>query len=150
LGSLRSAKSQGVAEEKAEKRRLALGSELGCACAWPSVQRKVHQLIRRGAPIDFVDPFNGMTPLGIAVVCSSASARVLLDYGANPNLRCADGKTPLLLAVDKGNVEMVKLLLSRGADPSLAGADGRKPLHLAVLKAHYEIVVILVAFGARP
>ena len=91
MGSLRSAKSQGVAEEKAEKRRLALGRELVSACFWSNQQRKVHQLIRRGAPVDFVDPLNGITPLGIAVMGSSPSARILLDNGADPNLFTATG-----------------------------------------------------------
>ncbi len=91
-----------------------------------------------------------MTPLGIAVLCASPSAKILLGYGANPNLRCANGKTPLLLAIDKGNVEMVKLMLSKGADPSLDGPDGRKPLHLALMQGYDEIFVVLAKSGARP
>lgn len=51
--------------------------------------------------------------------------RVLLDHGADPNLRDADGDAPLLHAPD----DVKKLLLDRGADPTVVRADGLAALH---------------------
>lgn len=44
---------------------------------------------------------------------------LLLDYGADPNLCGSGGLTPLMLAVMKGQMNLVLLLLNAGADPSI-------------------------------
>ena len=47
-------------------------------------------------------------------------------------------QTPLHLAVDYGNVEIVKLLLSFGAQPNVKDNDGNTALHLAVMDGNCE------------
>lgn len=153
MGSFRSLKSQAVQEdreEQAKQRRLALGKQLVQYSIFPNDVRKVGELIRSGAPLDFVHPEWGMTPLTMAVMRSSPSARLLLRNGANPNLICRQGATPLILAVGIQNVEMVKLLLRKGADPNLGGSTGRTPLNIALESSNREIVEILMKAGARP
>ncbi|XP_031552767.1 ankyrin repeat and MYND domain-containing protein 1-like isoform X2 [Actinia tenebrosa] len=67
---------------------------------------------------------NGRTPLHIA--CSRedndkdacAVVRLLLDYGANPDLLC-EGHSPLSLAICSGNDLAVDALLEHRANPSL-------------------------------
>lgn len=61
------------------------------------------------------------------------AAQLLIDAGADPNL-CDDGSgldTAISLAVDRGDVEMVKLLLANGADPALESWPARSALTLA-------------------
>ena len=51
-----------------------------------------------------------------AVTCNKLDiCSLLLENGANPDLN-SDGVTPLINAVEMGNLEMVKLLVEYGAD----------------------------------
>jgi ankyrin repeat protein len=45
-------------------------------------------------------------------------AELLLNRGANVNQPNGRGETPLLLAVQRRDIAMVRLLLGRGADPN--------------------------------
>ena len=44
--------------------------------------------------------------------------RLLLDQGADPLLANGDGKTPLDLAVEKGNAEVAEMLRIAGRPPA--------------------------------
>ncbi|KAK6412655.1 hypothetical protein LTR95_017945 [Oleoguttula sp. CCFEE 5521] len=56
---------------------------------------------------------------------------MLLDGGADPNLRMADGGTSLHYAAQSGLVEVVKLLLSYGADRGARNQDWKTPSDIA-------------------
>jgi ankyrin repeat protein len=63
--------------------------------------------------VDSVDE-KGMTPLMLAVNLNhTAIARYLVESGANINAQMVNGYTPLLLACDGGNIELVAYFLSR-------------------------------------
>jgi ankyrin repeat protein len=55
--------------------------------------------------------------------------KLLLEHGADPNIKNKDGITPLHWAVFKSgvHVEVVKLLLEHGADPNIQNKKGRTP-----------------------
>ena len=99
-----------------------------------------------------------------------ATARVLVDAGANVNMTSpADRTSPLLIAIINGHFDLAMYLLEHGADPRLASDAGATPLY-AVLnvqwapKAAYpqpraylqqqhsylEVIESLVAHGADP
>jgi ankyrin repeat protein len=71
-------------------------------------------LIQHGADPDAASP-GGITPLHGAVMFSQPKMAVwLLDHGANLNPEY-DGKTPLAMALEKKQTELVKILRAHGA-----------------------------------
>ncbi|KAL4877408.1 ankyrin repeat-containing domain protein [Aspergillus karnatakaensis] len=83
-----------------------------------------------------------------------AAIKYLLQHGADPNARDAEGKTPLLLSVQTGHtggycqVRIVTALLEGGADPNIPADCGYAPL--AAAAHNTNLVEILLQHGARP
>ncbi|HEU0045498.1 ankyrin repeat domain-containing protein [Sphingomonas sp.] len=74
----------------------------------------------------------------------------LLQKGADPNIRDGRGNTPLILAIDSGNGELVPILLSGKASPNLATGAGVTPLIRAVQMRNTDAVRSLLAVKANP
>lgn len=98
---------------------------------------------------------DGTTPLMYAALYGDAAlVRDLLDKGADPNARNAEGVTALMWAPP--DLAKTQLLLQRGADPNARSADARTPLLIAagftgssaVLKALIDAGAELNARGA--
>jgi len=74
---------------------------------------------------------------------------VLLKAGADVNLLVGDdGFSPLILACETGNIELVKQLIENGADINLIG-DGTTPLIQAVVSGDENMVELLLQWGAK-
>jgi ankyrin repeat protein len=95
-------------------------------------------LLAFGADPHAVSPtFGEVTPLHSAAAAgNNATARALLEAGADANTRQRGGFTPLHTAASTGNVELVDALLARGADASLAADDGKTAADLAAAAGH--------------
>ncbi len=74
--------------------------------------------------------------------------RLLLKYGANPNLQRPDGITPLHIAVQKESVSITKLLLDSSANPNFQNQEGFTPLHFAAQQGSLDITKLLLEKGA--
>lgn len=77
------------------------------------------------ANINLPDGKSGQTPLHHAVEVDdlSLAAYLILQAGADVNIKRFDGNTALHLACGRGNVGMVALLMAGGADPDVENDD---------------------------
>jgi ankyrin repeat protein len=108
----------------------------------PAIVRK---LIRCGADIEAV----AKNPMKVTALHSAAAAhggeivRLLLERGANPNVRQQGGWTPLHAAAQNGDAEMVRDLVEHHADPKAKNDDGKTPADIAAEKGHADIAAML-------
>ena len=73
---------------------------------------------------------------------------LLLEYGAQVNLRNSCQATPLHVACEEGRVELAKLLLASGADLGLVDIHNNTCLYLAAGQEDVNLVRLLVDHGA--
>jgi uncharacterized protein len=73
----------------------------------------------------------------------------LLELGADPNARSANGETALISAAYLGHVELVSLLIHAGADVNASDDDGQNVLMAAAKSGRLDIVRLLLAAGAN-
>ena len=91
------------------------------------------------------------TPLHVAAWLDRAEyARVLIDEaGVDVDPIGGEGKTPLMLAVERGHpVGILEDLLERGADGSIAADNGDTPIAVAARTGRDNVVRVLVAGAA--
>jgi ankyrin len=92
----------------------------------------------------------GSTPLLFSARSGdAASARLLLDAGANVNDALPEGMSALVVAAHSGHTDVATLLLEKGANPDAADA-GYTALHAAVLRSDLTLVKALLAHKANP
>jgi len=73
----------------------------------------------------------------------------LLSLGSSTKIKAKDGIDPLLSAVEKRHVNIVRILLESGASPNNAlSRDGMWCLKQAEENSHGEMVELLLQYGA--
>ncbi|KAJ8432791.1 hypothetical protein Cgig2_011714 [Carnegiea gigantea] len=86
---------------------------------------------------------DGITPLLSAVAAGSlACLQQLIEAGAKVNIS-AGGATPLHIAADMGDTDIINCLVKAGADPNAADQDGQKPIQVAAARGNRSAVEIL-------
>jgi len=112
--------------------------------------------------VSWVD-FTGQTPfLRAALSADTTTMRLLLQYGADPNLATPAGTTPLMAAAGvnwvvaqtytespKARLDAVALCLELGADVNAANSMGLTALLGAANRGSNDIIELLVSRGAR-
>ena len=105
----------------------------------------VRVLLERGADADD----DADNPFGVRPVHAASAAhdhetlRLLLEAGADPNLRQRGGFVPLHEAAHSDDVVMARLLLEHGADPALAADDGRDAIRIAADDGSTRVAALL-------
>jgi ankyrin repeat protein len=111
-----------------------------------------NRLLEAGADPNLRNADTMLTPLSIALDGTyPAMVKLLLEHGANPNDKLADGDTPLMLAARTGIAEFTQLLLEYGAEPDARHEEfGYSALMLAANAGDVAAVKLLLASGADP
>lgn len=119
---------------------------------WPEFSK--FQKYSAGAPLEKSDiekigliDTNGISWLAVAIKSNNLPlVKELLENGADPNQKLANGITLLYLAHNNPNI--TKLLLEYGADPNTEAK--KMPLHGAVLHMQNDATQTLLEYGADP
>lgn len=106
----------------------------------------VKYLIESGADVN-IQNTGGMSPLYYAGTPEVAA--VILDNGADIDARSNDGTTPLLAAVWRGRVELIRYLLERGADPNAFNDAHISPMLAVNGENIVQIATMLIDKGAK-
>ncbi|KAI1478177.1 hypothetical protein K445DRAFT_311478 [Daldinia sp. EC12] len=101
------------------------------------------------------DRASGLTPLAAAIrKGNSSTVKLLLDNGADPDVKTQDGRTPMFLAASapKQRARMIQLLLAKNPktfdDAGPASFGNETPLMAAVRKSDASAIKLLVEAGA--
>jgi len=117
---------------------MALNDRLLVSVSHPDLGKQAEldqtrELVARGANVNAVS-LQGSTPLGRACFRAKDTdvIALLLDSGANPDLKGAGGWTALHIAAQSAPATIVRYLLDHGADPTVTTDAGETPLSVAV------------------
>jgi ankyrin repeat protein len=107
-------------------------------------------LLKKGAAIDARagSKFRN-TPLQTALLSSQyATAKILLDHGADALIRQSRGFTPMHEAAQSGRIDILQLLLDHGAEINSVADNGETPLAVAIRGKHEDLVAWMKTKGA--
>lgn len=101
-------------------------------------------LLQAGANVEATTVL-GATPLFPAATTGAEMTKLLLDHGANPNVRARSDATPILFTRGAG---VIALLLAGGADPRARSKTGESPLMEAAIRGDVAGAKLLLDHGA--
>lgn len=108
----------------------------------------VRDLLEAGARPNEI---TGQSPLFDAIYKNNFEIiKLLLDYGADPNLKDKKGNTPIDIAIENESNEIIKLLLDHGANKDMKNLEGVTPLGKAIINDDVEAARLLLQSGANP
>ncbi|XP_072300519.1 ankyrin repeat and EF-hand domain containing 1a [Eucyclogobius newberryi] len=112
-------------------------------------------LLKYGADdlINVTEPKDGLGVLHVAVAANNLElVSFLLSHGAVPNVQNKKGVTPVMMAAELGNYDLVDLLAQHKADMRLLDADGKGVLFYCIYptKSHTRCLQTALKHQADP
>ena len=106
-------------------------------------------LLEYGANVNFKRDTDSQTALHLAAESGNlVLTKILLNNGAEVNLRNRDDQTPLYLAVINEHIETIKLLIESGANIDIRDSKSETALDHAVYCQNEEVMETLLRNGA--
>ncbi|KAM9456082.1 inactive serine/threonine-protein kinase TEX14 isoform 2-T2 [Clarias gariepinus] len=96
---------------------------------------EAEKLLKQGVDVDGVNDLGQTSLFCASLLGFTASAKLLLLYGADPNHRCDDWSTPVHAAVFSCDTRLLSELLEAGGDLRLHDHQGRTPRDWAEIGA---------------
>jgi hypothetical protein len=117
----------------------------------------VRLFLRAGMSPNVSRPHSGSALMMAISVCTRAPVPahndivlVLIEAGADVNVRDGNNSTPLIWAADKCGPQVIQALIRAGGDVNARANGGATPLMMAEVMGRTEIAGILREAGARP
>ena len=110
----------------------------------------INVLLAAGANPNITD-MDGYTCLhdAVDVECNKEALKAIIDHGVNKNAANKKGVTPLMQALQVGNINAINVLLNAKADPNI-DKDGDTCLHRAVRgQCSKEILQSVICYGVN-
>ncbi|XP_071735465.1 uncharacterized protein [Rutidosis leptorrhynchoides] len=126
-------------------------SESGTPLIWAAGhgQQDALKLLLKHKADPNIETDDGITPLLSTVAAGSLPClELLIQEGAKVNI-IAGGATPLHIAADIGNTELITCLLNAGADPNMTDEDGLKPVQVAAARGNRGAVELLLPLSSH-
>ena len=93
---------------------------------------------------------SGWAALHYASIYNRAdAAKLLIENGANIEIKCDAGRTPLLEAAVRGQTKVAKVLIELGADVTASEKFGTSALGLAVMSGNTTMVELILKSGVN-
>lgn len=106
----------------------------------------VKYLMDIGVNVNTKSKNGGLTALMAATMNSNKKIMgLLLERGADVNVKTEDGYTALMMASNQGDIDIVKLLLNKGADVHANSTSGLNVFDIASENSNPEIMKILLS-----
>jgi ankyrin repeat protein len=114
-------------------------------------QSVLELLIQEHAELDHRGMF-GQTPLTFAIAMGSRQQlfQLLIDGGASLDATNSEGLTPIMLAVDHYEADLVQILINKKTDLNTQDSRGDTPLMKAIYNSDQKMVKLLFENGANP
>jgi ankyrin repeat protein len=131
-------------EDRDEEGRTAL--HVAALAGSPQI---ISLLVDAGADLSAMTETDEMSALMIAISeGNDPSFDVLLELGADPNQADANGFTPLMVAAQFGQWQMVEALIHRGAKIDAKTLRGSTALSAALTSNNVDVAIVLAEQGA--
>jgi ankyrin repeat protein len=103
-------------------------------------------LLANGSKVNTINGTSTDTALHFATINGDIQiVEMLVNRGAEINVKNRYGVTPLHSAVESKKMEIIELLVNEGADVNASNTNGITPMHLALENCSEEIINILLS-----